>query len=398
MALREEIIVSFRSAKKMEYGQGKNAASENPVNMVLLTGRDVEEKRREILAYFHDTFSLYESIFECLASEKAYYLRPNALRHPLIFYYGHTSTFFINKMNVAKLIDQRVDPELESMVAIGVDEMSWDDLDESHYDWPRVAAVKKHRDETREVIDHYIKTCEFTLPIKWNDPMWVIMMGIEHERIHLETTSVLIRELPLDMVKSHPVWSNICRDSGEAPENELLPVEGGTVVLGKEKSDPLYGWDNEYGRFETHIEPFRASKYLVSNKEFLDFVEAGGYGTRKYWTAEGWQWVKYKKASHPVYWILQGEAYRYRTMLAVIDMPWDWPVNINYLESKAFCNWKSEKTGKHIRMPSEAEWMKLRQLVQSDLPDWEKAPGNINLEAHTSACPVTQHAFKGGVL
>ena len=62
-------------------------------------------------------------------------------------------------------------------------------------------------------------------------------------------------------------------------------------------------------------------------------------------------------------------------------MPWNWPVEVNYLEAKAFCNWKSEQTGMKLRLPTEDEWYRLRDLA--DLPDqpyWDKAPGNINLE------------------
>ena len=222
------------------------------------------------------------------------------------------------------------------------------------------------------------------------------MMGIEHERIHLETSAVLMRELPLTMVKPHSVWSLICRDYGDAPINELLPVEGGVVKYGKSKSDPFYGWDNEYGHNETLIEPFKASKYLVSNKEFLGFVEDSGYTTPEYWDDEGWRWVQYRKVQQPVYWIKKENEYKYRSMLELIDMPWNWPVDINYLEAKAFCNWKSKQTGKHIRMPTEAEWYKLRELSDTDQPHWENAPGNINLEYEMSACPVTRHEFAGG--
>ena len=79
----------------------------------LLRSGSPEAKREEILHYFHQTFSLYESLFECLASDDAFYQRASPLRHPLIFYYGHTAVFFINKLNVANLIDQRIDPVLE---------------------------------------------------------------------------------------------------------------------------------------------------------------------------------------------------------------------------------------------------------------------------------------------
>ncbi|MEM9942247.1 MAG: 5-histidylcysteine sulfoxide synthase [Planctomycetota bacterium] len=362
----------------------------------LLEGKSVEEIRAEILEYFHSSFTLYESIFECLASDEGYYRRANPLRHPLIFYYGHTSVFFINKLNVANLIDERVDPVMESTLAVGVDEMSWDDLNEAHYNWPTPTEVKAHRDKTREIVDRFIRECDFSTPVTWDNPMWIILMGIEHERIHLETTSILIRELPLDMVKPHPIWGSICNESGLAPTNELLDVEGGQVELGKSRTNPIYGWDNEYGYSASEVKNFKASKYLVSNYEFNQFVEADGYKKKEFWTEEGWDWVTYRQASHPVYWLQEDGEYKLRLMLETIDMPWDWPAEVNYLEAKAFCNWKSKETGKSIRLPTEAEWYQLRNQIDTDQPYWEEAPGNINLEHYMSPCPVTNHRFENG--
>ena len=363
----------------------------------LLNEGTVESKRTEILAYFHKTFSLYESLFDCLVDDDAYYARANMLRHPLIFYYGHTAVFYINKLNVAKLINERIDPHLESTLAIGVDEMSWDDLNEAHYNWPTPATVKAYRDKTRDIVSTFIKTYDFTLPITFDDPMWVIIMGIEHERIHLETSAVLVRELPLDKVRSHKIWSNICTETGAGPLNELIDVPGGEVAYGKDKSNPLYGWDNEFGRAKAVIKKFKASKYLVSNMEFLEFIKADGYQTRSNWDDEGWHWVQYVRAEHPVYWVKDGNGYKYRSMLEVIDMPWNWPADLNYLESKAFCNWKSAQAGKSIRMLTEAEWYHLRdQNTDTDQPYWAKAPGNINLEYEMSPCPVDRHEFQGG--
>ena len=362
----------------------------------LLNEGNSEEKRLEVLEYFHKSFDLYESLFECLIDDEAYYARANPLRHPLIFYYGHTAVFFINKLNVAKLIDERVDPLLESSLAIGVDEMSWDDLNDKHYEWPTPATVKAYRDRTREIVDKFIRTCDVNIPIRWDDPLWIVMMGIEHERIHLETSSVLIRELSLDRLKPHPVWSQICTTHGEAPQNKLLPVKGKEVSLGKSKDNPLYGWDVEYGEQLESVSDFEASQFLVSNGEWLEFMQAGGYSTQKYWSAEGWSWVQYRNADKPVFWVQDGEQYLYRTMLEHIDMPWDWPVDICYLEAKAFCNWKSETTGRHIRMPTEAEWHALRDSIDTDQPYWSQAPGNINLEYYASSCPVNRHEFPGG--
>ena len=162
-----------------------------------------------------------------------FYIRANRLRHPLIFYYGHTAVFFINKLNVANLIDKRIDPRLESTLAIGVDEMSWDDLDDANYDWPTPQQVMDYRNKTRKIVDQFIRSCDFSIPIDWNSPMWIILMGIEHERIHLETSAVLIRELPLEAVKPHPVWGQICLESGDAPVNELIPVSPGRHRIGQ---------------------------------------------------------------------------------------------------------------------------------------------------------------------
>lgn len=54
----------------------------------------------------------------------------------------------------------------------------------------------------------------------------------------------------------------------------------------------------------------------------------------------------------------------------------------------------SARTGKSIRLPSEAEWVLLRdQHVEADQPDWERAPGNNNLEHAASSCPVTRFRF-----
>ena len=382
--------------EQKDTGESGDTKTSIVTKTTLLNSGSPDSKREEILHYFHQTFSLYESLFDCLANDEAYYQRASPLRHPLIFYYGHTAVFFINKLNIANLIDQRVDPALESTLAIGVDEMSWDDLNDQSYDWPTPATVKDYRDKTRKLVDHFIRTCDITLPIEWDDPMWIVMMGIEHERIHLETSSVLIRELPQHCVKQHSLWGNICRTTAEAPDNELLPVEGGSVVIGKSKDDPLYGWDVEYGQQAHQVEDFKASKYLVSNAEFKQFMDADGYTTERYWTNEGWGWVQYRKATMPVFWRLEGDQYKYRTMLEEIDMPWDWPVDLTYLECKAFCAWKSETTGKSLRLPSEAEWHRLRTLVDTDQPFWNNAPGNINLEYDMSSCPVNRHECKGG--
>lgn len=56
------------------------------------------------------------------------------------------------------------------MMAIGVDEMSWDDLDTSHYEWPPVAELRDYRGKVRAQVEHVINTMPLSLPIDWNSP------------------------------------------------------------------------------------------------------------------------------------------------------------------------------------------------------------------------------------
>jgi 5-histidylcysteine sulfoxide synthase/putative 4-mercaptohistidine N1-methyltranferase len=359
----------------------------------VLNEGDPELKRAEILEYFHATYDIDEKLYDTLKFDDTFYLRADRLRHPLIFYFGHTATFFVNKLTIARVIESRINPKYESMFAVGVDEMSWDDLDERHYDWPTRQQVKEYRDKARELVDGLIRKMPLKLPVTWEDPFWCIMMGIEHERIHLETSSVLIRQLPIDQVVQLPFW-DFCREAGEPPANRMLPVAGGKVVLGKSKEHPLYGWDNEYGRHEVEVAEFKASQYLVSNREFQAFVEAGGYKDPKWWTEEGWNWREFKQAEYPLFWIKAANGWKLRTMAEEIDLPWNWPTEVNYLEAKAFCNWKSGQTGLPIRLPTEDEWNRLRDVCTiQDQPWWDKAPGNINLEHWASSCPVDLFRF-----
>jgi len=370
-----------------------------PTKTVNLATGEPEAKREEIRRYFHATFDVYEKLFEHMASDEAYYQRADPLRHPLIFYWGHTAVFYVNKLVLGKVLKERINPEFESTFAIGVDEMSWDDLNEAHYTWPKVAEVKAYRDQVRAAIDQIITEAPLTMPIGWDSPFWIIMMGIEHERIHLETSSVLMRQLPLEMVRPIPEW-NICGEAGKAPANELLAVPGGEVTLGKDRGHALYGWDNEYGTQTETVQDFKASKFLVSNGEFLEFILDGGYDTEAYWTPEGWGWATYEKAEAPRFWIKDDSApdgWKLRTVAEEIDLPWNWPAEVNYLEAKAFCNWKAEKTGRPIRLPTESEWYRLHAIAEvPDEPEWDKAPGNINLEGPASSVPVDTHEFKGG--
>ena len=373
-----------------------NAESMHTLHMLppTLEGSSVEDKREEIREYFHKTFTFFEKLFECFTQESVFYLKSEPTRHPIIFYYGHTATFFINKLIISKVIHEQINPEFESMFAIGVDEMNWDDMNVHHYEWPRVEEVRAYRQCVRQKVDALISSVPLRLPIRQEDPMWIILMGIEHERIHLETSSVLHRQLPIGAVRPSSFFP-LCPEVTDAPKNDMIPIEGGLVRLGKPKEHPLYGWDNEYGTDEIEVSSFKTSKFLVSNGEFLAFVQEGGYANRSFWDEEGQKFLEIREAAHPVFWVRSEEgSFRYRAMLEEIPMPLSWPVDVNYLEAKAFCAWKSQKDKKNYRLLSEAEWCLLYDRAGiRDVPEFDDSRANINFAHWASSCPVDRFAF-----
>jgi putative 4-mercaptohistidine N1-methyltranferase len=196
-----------------------------------------------------------------------------------------------------------------------------------------------------------------------------------------------MRMLDLEYITGSSLWTS-CQQSAQAPTNKLLEVGGQSITLGKPKSNVTYGWDNEYGQLDLVVQDFSASEYLVSNQEFMAFIAAGGYQSSQYWTEEGQQWLSFTKAKMPCFWQLKDNQYWQRNLTDLIPLPLNWPVEVNYLEAKAFCNWKDKTSENNIRLPTEAEWQVLRDGLDTDLPIWNVAPGNINLEYFASSCPV----------
>ena len=355
----------------------------------------VAAKRAELRHYFHQTCEIYERLFALIRDDASYYPRHEPLRHPLIFYYAHPAVFYLNKLTAGRYVSARLDPVLEAMMAVGVDEMSWDDLNTAHYDWPSAATVKRYRAAMRRLVDDFIQTMPLELPIRSNSPAWMILMGIEHERIHLETSSVIMRQMPLAELRhgnelspeERRLWGS-CPISGPSPENEWLGLPATHVRLGKPASDRTYGWDNEYGVEDVELPAFRAGKRLVSNADFLEFVTDGGYRDDSWWTEEGQGWLHYTRAEHPKFWKACGSGYLQRNLLEEIPLPLNWPVEVNCLEAQAYCSWLASRTGENVLLPTEAHWQVLRDAVPGDHSTWTAAPGNINLEHFASSCPV----------
>jgi len=369
----------FWTGKRPVFGECPGVAEDG--HMTSLPLPDVSEKgtRQQLLDYFDNTWTLTEVLFSGLQGREVFLRSPwHQLRHPLIFYYGHVAALYINKLRVAGLIKDPVDEELEQIVETGVDEMSWDDLSKNDMEWPDLRRITEYRRTVYGIVKNLILDGDWSFPIRINDPAWALIMGYEHERIHLETSSVLIRELPAHLVtlpaqfpKNHP--SAFDGSSGRKVQNEMLSVEAGEVHLGKPHDFRSFGWDNEYGTRSAQVAGFTASKFLITNGEFLEFVRAGGYGNRAYWTEAGWQWRVFRNIHFPTFWCPDGPVglhqYKMRAIFDVIDLPLSWPVDVNVHEAKAYCAWKTlqDKPQHPYRLITENEHNMLRDASTRDL-------------------------------
>ncbi len=362
-----------------------------PITLIV---NNIDEKRQEILRYFHNSCDTFERLFDMLKNDEVFYQKSEITRHPMIFYFGHTATFFINKLILAKVIDKRINEDFESMFAVGVDEMSWDDLRKSAYKWPEVQEVREYRDKVRDIVENLILTLPLDSIIKQDDAMWIILMGIEHERIHIETSSVLHRQMPLEYIQSVDNFP-ICTVDNKVVQNTLVDIETENLTLGKSKQHHLYGWDNEYGTFNTTVDKFQTSKYLVSNYEFLEFVNDNGYENIDFWDKEGQKFLEITQAKYPTFWRkLDDGSFKYRTITQEIDMPYSWPVDVNALEAQAFCRWKSKKEDTSYTLPSEEQFYALyRRAKIEDIPKFDDEKANINLKHFASSCPVDIFKF-----
>ncbi|MBV5335309.1 MAG: DinB family protein, partial [Sulfuricurvum sp.] len=163
---------------------------------VRLDGKNIENTRIQLRHYFHQSFDLFESLFDLLQSDEVFYRQSEPTRHPMIFYFAHTAIFYVNKLIASGAMEERINPQFESLFAVGVDEMKWD-AESGSFAWPSVKEVREYRNLVRACVDEMISALPMTLPIIKIDPFWAIWMGIEHERIHIETSSVLHRQMPL---------------------------------------------------------------------------------------------------------------------------------------------------------------------------------------------------------
>lgn len=388
--------------------------------------------RQDVMDYFDNTWTLTEILFSSLKHESTYVRPPyHQLRHPLAFYYGHPAVLFLNKLRLAGVVENPVDLYLEKVLETGVDEMSWDDMSKNEMEWPSVATIHEYRQKIYNLIKNLIQTHPDldletrkakNIKLSPQHPLWALFMGFEHEKIHFETSSVLMRELPIELVETPKYWAPLYESKSSKTAkpvaekdfsiNTWSKYQGSLVSYGKTDDVPSFGWDNEYGHRKSKIKDFQMTQALISNGEYFEFVASGAYTEDKYWQPEGLMWRKFRNTKRPTFWVAYGPEglhdYKLRTIFEIIDMPWDWPAEVNFHEAQAYCRWKQEKDKStlHYRLITEAEFVSLKQSLKEDevlqkkefkkYSDFMAEKFNFNFH-HASPRPVNAGALQNGV-
>ena len=201
-------------------------------------------------------------------------------------------------------------------------------------------------DEVRAYRAHVDEALVRALPSLAPEALGLVELGINHEQQHQELflTDILatFAENPLE-----PAY-------GELPPPACFAIEPlswhrgreGVVEIGS--GDESFAFDAERPRHPTFLSPHQIANRRVTNKEWREFIEGGGYRTPTLWLSEGWDWVQREGISAPLYWREDATEF---TLGGRREIDWAAPVaHISYFEADAYGRWAG------ARLPTEAEW------------------------------------------
>ncbi|MBA4120942.1 MAG: ergothioneine biosynthesis protein EgtB [Acidobacteria bacterium] len=218
---------------------------------------------------------------------------------------------------------------------------------------PTVKRVFEYRKYVDEKMREFLKQ---NLP---EDLRELLILGINHEQQHQE---LLITDLKytFSVNPTFPVYKEgfALVEKGEIEPDGFAEIEGGNYEIGFQGEG--FHFDNELGRHKVYLDDFKICKNLITNREFLEFIEDGGYENHLLWHAEGLDWVRQNEISSPLYWHkIDGEWFQFTLGGLRKLRPENAVCHVSFYEAAAFAEWKK------MRLPTEFEWE-----VASDRFDW----------------------------
>ena len=289
-----------------------------------------------------------------LVSEHAYYSQPIALRHPIVFYEGHLPGFSFNTLVKRALGGASIDARLEELFARGIDpaESSGGQSPEQiARQWPSRREVRAFIDEAdRRVIDAVTNADIDRAGHPLLDRAEAVFAILEHEAMHQETLLYMFHRLPYDQKIAPAAYHP--RTAGAVASREWVEIPAGRATLGIDRGRLAFAWDNECPACSAVVPAFFIERHDVTNAQFMEFVEAGGYRDSRWWTDGDWQWLQSDQRRHPSFWETDGQTWSWRAMFERVPLPPAWPVFVTLAEASAFSRWRG------ARLPTEAEFQR----------------------------------------
>lgn len=240
---------------------------------------------------------------------------------------------------------------------------------------PTVDEVKAYR---AYVDEHMEKLLQMDKP----ELKGLVEIGLQHEQQHQELFLTDIKYI----LGHNPLFPAYHEEFSETPsddnESGTVKIPEGLYEIGFEGEG--FCFDNERKRHKVFLQEAELSKSLVTNAEYLKFLEAGGYTEPTLWHSDGWAWIQENDIQKPLYWHkIEGNWFRY-SMAGLEPLPMEEPVtHISFYEAAAFAEWKG------MRLPTEAEWevaapkfswglrWEFTNSAYLPYPGYEKPPGAI---------------------
>ena len=184
----------------------------------------------------------------------------------------------------------------------------------------------------------------------WEDLNFLVILGLNHEQQHQELMLMDIKHnFSVNPLK--PAYREDLNCPSAKPVGlDYLEYRGGTHTIGHQGNG--FAYDNESPRHDVLLEDFRIANRLVTNAEYLEFIEDGAYDKPEFWLSDGWSLLQNGAPKHPLYWIPQDKGWAQFTLGGLRELNLDEPVcHVNYYEADAFARW----SGKRLPLESELE-------------------------------------------
>ena len=281
-----------------------------------------------------------------IVREDSLYERPIPERNRIVFYIGHLEAFDWNVFRTHLFALETRTPAFDKLFAFGIDPVDGGLPTDQPGDWPSLPEVRNYVQSLRNLIDDALDAGDFPLSAKPDgySPETLLRVAYEHRYMHVETLAYMLHRLPYS--RKHP---QVQDSFSAAPvETGMLEIPAGRATLGLSRSS--FGWDNEFDLNTSEVPRFRIDKYMVTNAEFLRFLEDGGYRNPQFWSTEDWQWKERNSISHPAFWNQAGSTWTFRGMFEELPFPANWPVYVSHAEAHAYARWAKKS------LPTEAQW------------------------------------------